>query len=64
MVREAGSRYGCRLRLGYAPSECGHPSPHPDGASLLGRRRGTHSLRRLTFWTAEIRLEGFGRIWR
>jgi hypothetical protein len=37
-VRGARSRCQRRLQLGYAPSGCGHPSPHPDGASWLGRR--------------------------
>ena len=29
-----------RLPRAYAPSGCGHPGPHPAGASLLGRREG------------------------
>ena len=37
-ARGARSRCQRRLPRAYAPSGCGHPSPHPAGASLLGRR--------------------------
>jgi hypothetical protein len=48
--RGAQSRRHRRLRLGYAPSWCGHPSPHRDGASLLGGSGGTRSCSNSRQW--------------
>ena len=39
-ARGARSRCQRRLPRAYAPSGCGHPIPHPDGTSWLGRRMG------------------------
>ena len=39
-ARGARSRCQRRLPRAYAPSGCGHPSPHPAGASWLGRWEG------------------------